>query len=268
MLSIQRRNEIKSLLWARRSITVSELADHFRVSKETIRRDFDALSAEGFLIKAYGGAILNKRVKSEADYEVLVEIFVKNKQKIAKKASEFIFSGECIFLDCSTTVMQVVNEIKDRSLTVMTNSLKILQELTEFPNIKLISTGGELNLKTYGFEGRLAEQYISNFHLDKAFISCRALSIQKGLSDKEEGEAWMHRAMIENANSIYLLADHNKFDKVAFVRICDFDNITGVIADFNLPEEWKTFLESKNIAFYECDENDADKEKSLSRIKK
>ncbi|MDR2770630.1 MAG: DeoR/GlpR family DNA-binding transcription regulator [Clostridiales Family XIII bacterium] len=252
MLSIQRRNEIKNKLWAQRSVTVSELAEHFNVSRETIRRDFDALEAEGFLTKAYGGAMLKKRVKSEANYEVLSEIFVENKQRIAKKAADFIYPGECIFLDCSTTVMRLVHEIKERSLIVITNSFKVLQELTESSNIKLISIGGELNLKTYAFEGRLAEQYISHFHLDKAFISCRALSIQKGLSDKDEEEAWIHRAVIENANAVYLLADHNKFDKVTFMRICDFDNITGVITDFKLPEEWKEFFHSKNIAFYEC----------------
>jgi DeoR/GlpR family transcriptional regulator of sugar metabolism len=268
MLSIQRRNEIKSILWAQRSITVSELAKHFHVSRETIRRDFDALSAEGFLVKAYGGAMLKKRVKSEADYEVLSEIFVENKRRIAKKATEFVYPGECIFLDCSTTVMQLAHEIKERSLTVMTNSLKVLQELVESANIKLISIGGELNLKTYGFGGRLAEQYLSHFHLDKAFISCRALSMQKGLSDKDEEEAWMHRTVIENANAVYVLIDHNKFDKVAFVRICDFDNIAGVITDFELPEEWKEFFNSKNISFYECGESNTDSDKVLSKKKR
>jgi DeoR/GlpR family transcriptional regulator of sugar metabolism len=268
MLSIQRRNEIKSILWARRSVTVSELAEHFRVCKETIRRDFDVLGAEGFLTKAYGGAVLKKRVKSEADYEALSELFVDNKRRIAKKAAEFVYPGECVFLDSSTTVMQLVSEIKERSLTVVTNSFKVLQELVGSSNIKLISVGGELNVKTYGFGGRLAEQYISNFHLDKAFLSCRALSMQKGLSDKEEDEAWMHRAIIENADSVYLLVDHNKFDKVTFMRICDFDNITGVVTDFELPGEWKEFFKSKDIAFYECGKVDRANDRTLLRIKR
>lgn len=252
MLSIQRRNEIKTILWEKKSVTVSELAERFDVSHETIRRDFEVLQSEGFLTKAYGGAVLNKHVKTEVEYEVLASIFLENKQRIVKKAAEFIYPGDCVFMDCSTTVFQLLKEIPTRKLTIMTNSLKVLSELSEYANIKTVSTGGELDLNNYGFWGRTAEKYISDFHLDKAFISCRGLSMEKGLSDKEEREACMHRTVIENANSVYLLIDHTKFDKVTFVHTCDFEKITAVITDHYLSAAWKDFLKSKKVDFYEC----------------
>jgi DeoR/GlpR family transcriptional regulator of sugar metabolism len=252
MLSIQRRNEIKIILLEKGNATVSEMAERFNVSHETIRRDFEVLEVEGFLIKAYGGAVLKKHVKSEVEYQVLEGLFLDNKQRIAKKAAEFIFPGDCIFMDYSTTVFQLLNEIKNQKLTIMTNSLKLLTGLAESSNMKIVATGGEFDPNNYSFSGRVAEKYITHYHLDKAFISCTALAMKNGLSDKNEREADIHRSMIENADSVYLLMDHTKFDKEAFVHTCDFEKITAIITDYYLSESWKNFLKARKIGFYEC----------------
>ncbi len=58
MLSIERREKIKEILLTKKNVTVAEMAELFSVSTETIRRDFELLSNEGFLIKTYGGASL------------------------------------------------------------------------------------------------------------------------------------------------------------------------------------------------------------------
>lgn len=252
MLSIQRRNEIKIIMFEKGSVTVSEMAERFNVSHETIRRDFEVLEVEGFLTKAYGGAVLKKHVKADVEYQVLEGLFLDNKQRIAKKAAEFIFPSDCIFMDYSTTVFQLLHEIKNQKLTIMTNSLKVLTELAQYNNIKTVATGGEFDPDNYSFLGRMAEKYITNFHLDKAFISGRAIAMKNGLSDKNEREADIHRSMIENADSVYLLMDHTKFDKEAFVHTCDFEKITGIITDFRLSDAWKDFLKARKISYYEC----------------
>lgn len=252
MLSLQRRNEIKKILWEKKSVTVAEMAERFGVSYETIRRDFETMQIEGFATKTYGGAVLKKHVKSEATYNELSAIFLDDKQRIAKKAAEFIYPGDCIFLDYSTTTYQLIAEIQNRKLVVMTNSFKVITGLSEYPNIKLNSTGGELEYNNYGFFGRTAEKYISNFHLDKAFISCRAIDMEKGLSDKNEWESGLRKEVIENTDSVYLLMDHTKFDRVTFIQTCGFEKITAVITDRYLTDKWKDFFNSKGIDFYEC----------------
>lgn len=252
MLTIQRRNEIKMILFEKGSVTISELAERFHVSYQTIRRDFEALEAEGFLAKAYGGAVLKKHVKPDIDIQVREELFLASKQRIAKKAAELIYPDDSIFLDYSTTVFHLLEEIKGLRLTIMTNSLKVMNTLAEHRNKKLFSIGGEFDPSDYYFSGYLAEKYISNFHLDKAFLSCRAIMLEKGVYDRNEREAESHRLMIEHANSVYLLMDHTKFDKEAFVYTCDYEKITGIITDFQLSESWKDFLEQKGINYYEC----------------
>lgn len=251
MLSIQRRDEIYKIMLERRSVTVAEMAKHFGVSTETIRRDFEVLESEGILTKSYGGAVIKKHVKSKIDSSVYEELIVDNKQRIAKKAAELIHPGDSIFLDSSTTALHICEEIKDVKLNVMTNSLKVLSKLALYPNVNLVSTGGELDLHSLGFFGRAAVKYLSNFYLDKAFISCRSISMDKGLSDNEEKEAEMHQAVIENADSVYLLVDHIKFDRVSFVQTSNIENITAIVTDHMLSDSWREFLKTNKIDYYE-----------------
>ena len=88
--------------------------------------------------------------------------------------------------------------------------------------------------------------------MDKAFISCRAINKESGLSDKFEQEADIRKAIVENADKVYVLADHTKLDKSTFVHTCGFKNITALITDHLLSTEWKDFLTSKEIEYYEC----------------
>jgi len=252
MLAINRREDIKTYLLENQSATVAELSKRYDVSAETIRRDFESLQEEGFLTKTYGGAVLKKHVQSNIKYDVLAGLFLDNKKRMAKTAADLISSSDCIFIDHLTTTFQMVHEIREKRITVMSNSIKVLSELSSCPSVNLVAAGGILDPALYSFTGSSAIDTIRRFHMDKAFISCRALDTKNGLSDKFENEADVHRAIIENADEVYLLADFTKFDKSAFVHICGFDKITAVITDHRLSDDWKNFLTSLDIKYYEC----------------
>lgn len=254
MLVIDRRKEIKALLLEKQSVTVAELSEKFDVSFETIRRDFEVLQEEGFLKKTYGGAVLTKHVQSNVGYDMLTNLFLDNKKRIAKTAAQFIDLGDCIFLDHLTTTFQMVHEIKEKKITVMSNSIKVLNELSTCPSLSLVAAGGIFDTNLYSFMGSTAISTINNFHMDKAFISCRALDKDKGLSDKYEPEADIHKAIINNADKVYLLVDSTKFDKSTFVHTCEFNKISTLITDHQIPYHWKDFLSSLNIEYYECPE--------------
>ena len=64
MLAIERKNEILQKLRADQRVLVSELAAHYQVTEETIRRDLDKLEKEGYATKTYGGAILGNSTKN------------------------------------------------------------------------------------------------------------------------------------------------------------------------------------------------------------
>lgn len=264
MISTIRRNNIKNLMLEKKNMTVTELADIFDVSCQTIRRDLHFLEDEGFVSVAYGGATLEKRVKAHISSQILKSIFVENKTRIAKKCNEFIHDGDCIFLDPSTTALHICDYITNKNITVITNSLNVLSQLSGYDNITLISTGGSFQHNSSCFLGRTAINSLSNYYVDKAFVSCSSLSIDKGLSDGDEQLADIRRLIIKNSNNVYIVADHTKYGKVSFVHICGFDDVDAIVVDNPLPEAWHSFCAENKINLYECVKEEEEDNKSSS----
>ena len=247
-----RREKIKVLLLENKNMTVAELATKFNVSEQTIRRDLKSLEKEGFLKTTYGGAILNTRVVSTVENIVLQDLLKGNKKRIARKAGEFILNNDCIFIDFSTTALSLSEEIKDKEITVISNSLDVMTALSTYKNLSLIGIGGTFLHDKRCFVNRTALQSLSNYHVDKAFISCSSISRKKGLSDGHELTAEIRKQIIDNANEVYLLIDSSKLDRASFVHISGFEQITAIIVDNEVSQEWRQFCDERGIQLYEC----------------
>lgn len=258
MLSIERREALKQLMLGEKTVTVAAAAQRFGVSTETIRRDFEALNAEGFLIKTYGGASLACRNYDATPQSIKSRLFVKNKQRMASRAAREVKPGDCIFLDHSTTVAAMCAEIKNLPITVMTNSLLVIEQLADIPTIKLVVTGGYLDCPSQGLLGLEAVRFIQKHSVDRAFLSCQAVDTLKGLCDGSEAMADLRLHIVENANAAYLLADHTKFGRTAFTHICGFSRIHTVITDMVMDPTWRTLLYENQVHLIECPEEGAD----------
>ncbi|WP_066456426.1 MULTISPECIES: DeoR/GlpR family DNA-binding transcription regulator [Anaerotruncus] len=253
MLTIERQEQIKNILLEQKSVSVADLTARFDVSFETIRRDLKVLEKEGFVEKSYGGAILKQRVNNTADFQMLSNIMVEAKQRMAAMALNFISPGDCIYIGFATTCVQIAELLDNIPITVLTSSLEVMNKLSGKKNITLFSTGGAWDARNCAFTGRTAVDNLAQFHLDKAFISCRALSMENGISDKTEAESDMRRRIVESSNEVYLLADNSKFGKMTFVKTCGFERITAVITDKTLSKPWASFLDDLKIAHYDCE---------------
>lgn len=252
MISAERREQIKTILLKKKSVTVAETAQRFGVSTETIRRDFEALSGEGFLIKSYGGATLVSRKNIAISQKIKSGIMIGAKKRMAKEAARLVRPNDCIFLDHSTTVYEMCEELTGIPLTVMTNSLAIINKMSENPNVKLVVPGGNFDMNSQAFFGLEAVQYLKRHSFDKAFLSCRTLDLKRGLGDAEELTADMRRNIIESSDFNCLMVDHTKLGKSAFVQTCDLLKVNCIITDEVFDEEWTRFLEEKQIRYIEC----------------
>ena len=256
MISAERREQIKMILLQKKSVTVAEVAQNFDVSTETIRRDFEALAAEGFLIKSYGGATLAVRKNMTVSQKLKSGILIEAKRRMAKEAARLVHPNDCIFLDHSTTVYEMCDELAGMPLTVMTNSLAVMNRMSEQPNIKLVIPGGNFDAKNQAFFGLEAVQYLKRHSFDKAFLSCRTLDIRRGLGDAEEMVADMRRNIIDSSDFNCLLIDSTKLGRSAFVQTCGYDNVHVLITDKKLEDTWTRFLEEQEIRFIECLEDE------------
>lgn len=249
MLAVERRTEIEKLINEQKSVLVPELARLFDVTTETIRGDLLKLEKQGVLVRTYGGATLAGNSGTELGVTERDTVNYEGKQRIGRKAAELIRDGETIFLDASTSALHLARCIKDkRSLTVITNSNKIVTELGSCEHINVICTGGELNHRNMSYSGRCAEKNIrENYFANKFFFSCKGATLSRGLVDSLEAEAEIKKAMMANSEINVFLCDHNKLGKLGVNRIAPITEIDCVISDVKLDEEWSQELIKNDV---------------------
>lgn len=244
MFAIERRNKLIALLGEKTSISVQEAASYFGVAEETIRRDLSALEEQRLLVRTHGGAVLSSS-KPEISYEMRKRINISGKDSIGKEAAEFVSDGDTIMLDASTSAFFLARHIKDKKgITVITNAENVIRELSETEAVEVISTGGVLRRKSMSYVGRIAEESLRNYRANKLFFSCMGFSLQNGLTDSNGQESDMKKIMIACSQTICLLCDHTKLDRVGYASTAQPQDIDMLITDQPLPGEFSAMPQS------------------------
>ena len=248
MLAIERKRYIQELLQRDKKVIVAELAKYFDVTEETVRRDLEKLEHEGFAQKIYGGAVLNESFNVDLPYLIRRRSNVSGKQYIAELIAERVQDGDNIMLDASTTALFVVKNLKSKkNMTIITNSNEIVCEISDRTNWRVFVTGGVVKEGSGALVGTRALEAIRSFHVDIAIFSCKGVDLNFGLSDSNDEDAEIKKAIIASAKKKILAVDHSKFDKVSLVEIGDLQHIDMIVTDQCPGDEWLASLAEKNI---------------------
>ena len=248
MLAIERRNAILAKLKEDRKVVVSDLSELYNVTEETIRRDLEKLEAEGLAKKTYGGAVINESLNVELPYIVRKKSNVAGKQVIGKLLAKMISDGDHIILDASSTALFVAKSIKNKkNLTVITNSIEIMIELSDRKGWKILSTGGLMKDGALSLVGYQAIRMINSFNVDKAVFSVKGIDIRHGMTDSNESEAQVKMALIQAAKKKILAVDSSKFNKISFTKVGEIKDVDMVITDRKPSDEWLSKFEAEGI---------------------
>lgn len=253
MLPVTRREMIKELLLEKKTVHVSELSKLLSVSEETVRRDLSELEKEGFCEKIHGGATIANRVHSFIDNSVLQKIFKENKAIMARRARTLIHEGDSIFLDSSTTSLQIAEAISDMNIIVITNSIDIGSYLSEYDNISLTVIGGNFQGRSRSFVGRQSVKFLKDYNFDKAFISCKSLDLEAGCTDVDDAIVDVNATALERSQRKIIVADHSKFNKVSFVGLCPLKDIDVIVTDHELDPRWTQFCDDNGVVVIDED---------------
>lgn len=239
MRAAERQEQIKSYIHASQKVSVTELSERWNVTEETVRRDLDKLSEQGFVTRIHGGAIWNVRVsRSGVRFLERQNRQVQAKRIIARKVERLIRDCTSISADASTTVLEALRVVGDyQNLKVVTNAIEPLVT-TEDMAFQLISSGGVFNRSALAFQGEIAASAIEHYHVDLALIGCAGLDLSEGVTDSNEAEVVVKRTIVGQADRVAVLADHTKFGRVAFLKLADFTQVSYLITDERPPEEW------------------------------
>lgn len=248
MFAIERQQEIMNILKETKSVTVAHLSKKFFIGEATIRRDLEKLEKMGLLRRTYGGAVLLEGLDKEIPLAVRESEQKNAKDTIGQSAAAMVCDGETIIMDSSSTTLKMVPHLKGKNnLTVLTNGAKTAVELGELLHIKVYCTGGMLRENSLSYIGEPARNCVGRFFVDTVYFSCRAISMEQGLTDSNEDEAELRRMMLKSCRKAVLLCDSTKFDKVSFCKIGDFSGIHCVITDIKPASQWMDFLKKKEI---------------------
>jgi DeoR family L-fucose operon activator len=248
MLVADRYEKIVGLVNERGSIRVSELSDLCQVTEETIRRDLDRLEHSGRLRRSHGGAVSVKdTLHPEIPYAVREIQHAEEKKRIAIEAIKRIQPKDRIVLDASSTAWYMASDVPDLPLTVLTNSIKVAMELSNKEKIEVVSTGGILAQRSLSFVGPLAERSLDAYHVDKVFLSCKGVHLDRGISESNELQARIKERMIGMADEVILLADSSKFGVQSFTHVADLADVDVIITDRRISMETLEQLQDRGI---------------------
>ncbi len=248
MLTVERRNLILEKLQEEKKVIVSELSEQFGVSEETIRRDLDKLEKEGLATKSYGGAVLNENNSADMPFNIRKKKNMAGKKVIADIIDGLIEEGDHIIVDPSSTAVSIVNALRNKKrLTIITNSIEVLVELTDVTGWDVISTGGTLNPNYLALVGPRAMEGINSVNADKVILSCKGIDMARGVTDANEMFSQVKQTMLKSARKKILAVDHTKFDIIAFSHICNIIEVDMVVTDIKPSDVWMAYFEEKGI---------------------
>ena len=239
MFALERKKRILEILSSNGAVWVSKLSTELGVTEETIRRDLEKLEKQEVVVRTHGGADPIKDSSYELSLEKRKHTNSAAKELLAKEAAQHLLPGDTIFLDSSTTTFYMAKEIKKiRNITVITNSLRIINELSGVESIKLITVGGLVS-NNQSFVGSLAEKNIcNNFYADKFFFSSKGFTLDAGILESNEQECFIKQQMFANSNEKYYICDSSKIGKVGFYKLAPLESIDKFITDIELDEAY------------------------------
>lgn len=244
---IARRQLIAEAVMSEGTMRIEDLTDRFGISLMTAHRDLDELESRGLLRKTRGivSAAPTSLIESSDVYRSTRQ--AAEKKAIAAAAANFIESGQAVFFDDSTTVLQMVPHLPSRvPLTVITNSLTLMNELHDIKDLTMIGLGGQFQNWCNAFVGPLTTAEIRRLRADQVFLSVSAIT-DGMLFHQSPDMVETKRAMFESAGRRILLADHTKFSRRALHGMCRMDEFDVVIVDNSMPTSEVQNLQARGI---------------------
>ena len=248
MLAAERRRIITQRIQATGQVVVSALSAEFAVSEETIRRDLEYLEHEGIAVRIYGGAVLAGNDRVAPPYSIRKNTNVEPKVAIAQLLAKLLQDGDTLMVDESSTAAYAVRAIRHlKNITLITNSVELLREMTGQDSWHVVSTGGTLKPDVLALVGPHAARTVGSYHVRYAVLSCRGINAQLGLADSSDEVVQVKQAMMAASEQTLLLVDHRKFDREGLVALGEISAADKLITDQPPSADWQKRLEKAGV---------------------
>ena len=231
MFLSQRHSEIIDMAKDHGRVLVDDLASHFNVTPQTIRKDLNDLCNQRLLTRIHGGALFPSGIEN-MEYEARRKIASDEKEAIGAAAAKIIPDNASLFINIGTTTEAVSQALFDhRDMMIITNNINVANRMRVYPHFEVAIAGGIVRSSDGGVVGEAAVDFIRQFKVDFAVIGASAIDDDGALLDFDYREVKVAQAIIANARHVILVSDSTKFDRTAPVRIAHMSQVNSFITD-------------------------------------
>jgi len=246
--SLERQQKLTRLLEQTGRLSVSQICEHFEISEATARRDLEALAEKGKLQRVHGGAIAVEQAPPELPILQRETEQTDEKTRIGRAVANLIADNETVFLGSGTTILEVARNLRNhRNLTVITNSLPVLNTLAGLEGMTIVSLGGMLRDSELSFIGHITEQALTEIRADKVILGTRGLSLEHGLTNDYLQETLTDRAILKIGREVIIAADHSKVNRVSTVLLAPLKSVNTFVTDSKPDKKFTQALKKQGI---------------------
>jgi DeoR/GlpR family transcriptional regulator of sugar metabolism len=244
----ERQKQILSLLARQGRLRVTDIVEQFSISEATARRDLESLALQGKAQRVHGGIIAIEQAPPELPILEREGEQVDEKALIGRATAGLVLDRETVFLGSGTTVLEVARNLRNRkNLTVITNSLPVLNMLAGIKEITIISLGGMLRDSELSFIGHIAEQALTEVRADKVIMGTRGVSLEHGLTNDYLEETLTDRAILKIGGEVIIVADHTKVNRVSTALLAPLKSMNTFVTDSKSDKKFTQSLKKQGI---------------------
>jgi hypothetical protein len=237
-----RRQQIMTMLAQHPELKVRELATRHGVSALTIRRDLDALAAQGLLNRIYGGAAL-----VSTDTIMHDNTQEQNKRALGARAAACIHEGDTLFINSSSTALLTLEYVRECHITAITNNGKAIHQNLD-PRIKLVLTGGHIQFPKEALTGEFALRNLEKVTAQKAVMGFSGISLEGGLTTSNLDEVAINEMMLRRATEkVVVVVESHKLGHDSTFRSGELAAVSHLITDSGADTEFVTELGRRGI---------------------
>ncbi|MEA3337476.1 MAG: DeoR/GlpR family DNA-binding transcription regulator [Chloroflexota bacterium] len=226
----KRKKQVLDLLQRHGELSNQELSDLLDISPSSIRRILIALDKDRLIKRTRGGVCLSTAVNYDLLPTHKLPVDPVEARSIANRAVQLIQPGDVIALSGGVLCTQLVLRVRYlEGITVVTNAVNVAIELVSLPEIQVRLTGGRLNPGSFELVGRALAPSLSGLHIDKFFLGTDGLSVQHGVTGRDEDEATASRVIMERSDATIVLADSSKFKKASYARVASISKVDTIV---------------------------------------
>jgi DeoR family fructose operon transcriptional repressor len=246
----ERQQAIAELLGQHGRLSVTRLADEFRVTTETVRRDLSVLERIGLVRRVHGGAV-------PASALAVIESGLGERQQANAAAKAAIAAaavnllpppGSMVVIDAGTTTERLAALLpRTHQLTVVTHAVPVAARLAGHPQIELYLLPGRVRAKTQAAVGAETVAALADLRADVVFLATNGISIDGGLTTPDYDEAATKRAIAACGRRTVVLADASKVGIESTRRFATLEDVDVLVTDGSLPDERRAELEDRGV---------------------